>query len=681
MKRRLTVLTVGVFLISASILGRAVWVQIIGDQRLQNLAQRQFRTKVLLRPRRGVIVDRTGEALAVNAETKSLAANPKRIEPKEKQRIGRLLSRATGVSLKRIQKKLESTKSFVWIKRDLPSDKLKKLKDWGLMDEEGGVVEGLLLVKESKRVYPNGTAAAHILGSVNVDLEGLEGIELWKNEDLRGKVVSVRAVKDAFGRPTFLDAVAALGLQKGETVQLTLDASLQFTVERELDSTLAESKARAGTAIVMNAETGDILAMASRPTFNPNQRGGAASLRRNRVLTDGFEPGSSIKAILMASALSNGWDPDVELWGGLGSVVVQGREISDHGEKHKWLTLEQIIQFSSNVGAAKVALKLGAKAFHFSLRAFGFGEKTGIGFPGEFGGMLPAVDSISDIRLANIGFGQGFLATPLQVARAYATFLNGGYLVEPKLIQRVGDLDFNEVRKKRIITPGVADQVVRALIRATSNEGTAPSARLDGYAIAGKTGTSQVIDPATKKYSKSHYVASFVGFAVGVEPKLVIFTSIDRPKGNYYGGQVAAPLFNRIFQAAASRFSVPSRTTEPTPRKLLAEMEGRGKQQMADELEQTKAHPKMPSLRPEIASLATAFTRDRVKILWEGKRDDGKMIWKVPDFTGMSPREVVYLLQGYDFKLKVKGFGRVSKQVPPPGGVLVDGQTVVLESR
>lgn len=307
-----------------------------------NMARKQFQSKVLIRPRRGAIVDRNGEPLAINIETSSLAANPSKVDnPKA---LAKLLHKATEVPYKKIVQRLSGNNEFVWIKRHLTENELHRLKKWRLIGADGDLIPGLMQVKESKRVYPHGELAAHVLGSSNIDSEGVEGIELWQDEKMRGKVLSVSAIKDAMGRPTFIDSVSAKSVQDhrdGQPVTLTIDASLQYAVEQELKNTVTKHSARGGSVIVMNAVNGEILAMANQPAFNPNDKNVAPDRRRNRALTDGYEPGSTLKAVLMASALSNNWKPSDQVWGEMGQgLKIQGRKISEAEahEKYGWLT-------------------------------------------------------------------------------------------------------------------------------------------------------------------------------------------------------------------------------------------------------------------------------------------------------------------------------------------------------
>jgi cell division protein FtsI (penicillin-binding protein 3) len=646
----------GCVLIAALVIGRAVQIQIIGNDRLDNMTQRQFSSHVLIRPRRGIITDRNGEPLAVNVERQSLAADPSRIQ--NRKTLARLLSKATNISYSRLLSRLKGKREFVWIKRHLSEAELGRLKSFGIIDSAGDLSPGLWMVNESQRVYPHGELAAHVLGSVNLDSEGLEGVELWADDKLQGKVVSVQAVKDALGRPAFLDAVAAKDVKDGEPVNLTIDASLQFAVEQELKASVSKTGSRSGTAIVMNAVTGEILALANEPSFNPNQKGSRPEVRRNRAVTDGYEPGSTMKPVLLATALSHGFRLTDRIYGEKGSFVVQGHRISEAEthERFEWLTLKRIIQVSSNVGAAKLALKLGADRFLEGLRMFGFGARTGLGFPGEISGVVPPRKNWKPLRTANIGFGQGVLVTPMQMVRAYAAFLNGGWLVQPTLLK--GDFDgFKPEPPKRILSQNVADQVVEALASVTQEGGTGEKAVLPGYEVAGKTGTAQEVDPATGRYSRSRYVASFIGSAIRVQPKLVIFASLDDPKTSYYAAETAAPLFREILNAAVTRFSIPGKP-ELAPHPVA---------EIRDELRLSLAKVVAPS--PDAARLT----------LWKGGTSpDGSVQYRMPDLGGMTAREALRTLTGHPFRVELHGSGVVKSQSPDEGKPISENAIVHL---
>lgn len=722
-QKRIVGLFCSCLLLAALLLGRAALIQLGSDPRLDQMARRQFQSRTLIRPSRGEILDRDGDALAINSESSSLAMNPSRI--RDPRRLARLVSRALNISYAKILARMRDRREFGWIKRHLSDAELVRLRRWHLYDDDGDLLAGLWMVRESRRVYPHGQLAAHVLGDVNLDTEGTEGVELWMDSRLKGKVTSMTAVRDALGRPAFYDESTKSGSEgrDGEPVTLTLDSSLQFAVEEELRSAVRKAGARGGTVIVMNAVTGELLAMANEPTFNPNDHARQPDRRRNRALTDGYEPGSTLKPVLLAAALSHGMKLTDQIWGEHGHFVVQGRRISEAEahEQFEWLSLRKIIQVSSNVGAAKLALKVGADRYYAELKAFGFGARTGLDFPGEISGRIPPRRAWKPLTLANLGFGQGLLVTPLQMTRAYAAFVNGGYLVEPTLIR---DPVLKPQEAHPIMAPAVAAQVVQALRSVTDKEGggTGAKAVLPGYLVAGKTGTAQKVDPQTGAYSRSKYVASFIGFPLNVEPKLVIFASIDEPHGVYYGGEVAAPLFREVLNAAANRFGMPSIPQEgPAPLLASGANPGPGRASEAgalpaapmDRLRLSQADARPPAAAdgdgpvrsgegetqgdsgatgPGASTGAADDLRGEPSLTMPGKpgdpalpgmalarvgrNADGKTLWQLPSLKGLTAREVIEILQGHSFRLELHGTGFVRSQSPEEGKEVADGGAV-----
>ncbi len=638
-------------------ISRAVWVQIVGDARLARMAKRQFDSKYLLRPRRGVIADRNSEPLAVNLEVKSLAVNPQKIT--NAKTLTRLLARALDLPAAKIAEKLASKREFAWLKRHLSEHELNRLTKAGVLDSSGDLIQGLWMVRENKRVYPHGELAAQILGDVDLDSEGLEGVELWQNQKLRGSNISVSGTKDALGRPTFLDTEAAKNLKDGDKIDLTLDSTLQFSVEQSLRQSIARTGSRAGTVMVMDSMSGEMLAIANYPGFDPNRKDSLVTSRRNRAVTDGYEPGSTVKPLLLAIAFQNGSKLTDQIYAEEGSFSVQGKKISEAEahEKFGWITLKKLIQVSSNVGAAKLALKLGADKFYNGLVAFGLGGRSGLGFPGEIQGRIQPKKKWTPLTTANIGFGQGILVTPIQMLRAYAALSNGGFLVEPSLLRNSQEAE-QKNPPKRILSTKTVQGVTEALLTVTTMGGTGVKASVDGYDIAGKTGTAQMVDPSSGKYSRSHYNASFIGYPVGTSEKVVIFVSLDSPRGVYYASETAAPLFREVFQAVATRLSMPA--------KQLPELT----QQKTDETE-----PVTDRIRWSLAKSLNSSSQ----LQWESSTKEGKSYWKMPLLKGLSVREAFLLFRGHNFSFQVQGQGLVRTQIPEPGTKVSEGQTVRLQ--
>jgi cell division protein FtsI (penicillin-binding protein 3) len=665
LKPRMKWVALGATFFGILVLGRAFSIQVMTDPRLERMARRQFQSKVLMSPRRGSILDRNGEALAVNIETSSLAANPTKI--RGRKNLVRLLARALDMPYERLQSRMKEKREFVWLRRHLSERELNLLKKSQIIAADGDLVEGLWLVRESKRVYPHHELASHLLGTTNVDNDGLEGVELWFNSSLKGKVVSVETTRDALGRPTFLDASVARSVKDGENVRLTLDASLQYSVQQELKRSVEKTGSRGGSVIVMNAVNGEILAMANEPAYDPNIPGSPPANRRNRAVTDGYEPGSTLKPVLLAAALSRGMKLSDQIWGNQGSFKVQGKTISEAEahEKFEWVSLKKMIQVSSNVVSAKLALKIGADQYLKVLQSLGFGGRTGIGFPGEISGRIPPRKSWQPLTLANIGFGQGILVTPIQMVRAYASFLNGGWLVDPVLI--TGEHELTRQPPRRVYPASVAEGVVTALSAVTEEGGTGGKAVVDGYRVAGKTGTAQIVDPNTGKYSRSRYISSFIGFATGVDPKVVIYTALDGPKGVYYASETAAPLFKGVLAAVVNRFSMPSdpqlvRHPKDEPHEQLA-----GAPQHQDAIETAQAHSELPIVRQPANQEASA-----------AQLENSNLAWKMPSLIGLTAREALRALQGRPYEIEMEGRGVIRSQHPEAGNTVAEHATIRL---
>lgn len=656
-RKRLTLLAALAFGSGATLIGRAGLLQVMTDERLEKLANRQFQSRMLVKPRRGMILDRVGEPLAINVATHSLAANPSKIP--DRRIAAKRVSQALGVDANLMQKRMKSGKEFLWIKRDLGEVKLSQLRKWGLSGTGTELDEAFWLVREEKRVYPHGGVAAQVLGTTNVDGEGIEGVEQWKNSEMRGTIASVRAVRDALGRPAFLDVADAKESKDGVPVRLTLDASLQFGAEQLVKDAVLKTRSRSGLALVMDARSGEILVMSQYPVFDPNRRSEASEHRRNRAVTDGFEPGSTLKAFLLASAVSGKWKLSDRIWGGRGEVVIQGKRIgeAEAHEKFEWLSLEQMIEVSSNVVAAKLALDVGSDRFIPFLRELGLGTRSGLGFPGEITGRIPTEQGMKPLSLANIGFGQGLVVTPLQMLRAYAAIANGGILPEPRLFtEEAKDVKNGKpIPPKRVFSPLVAEMVTRAL-RAVVEKGTGGKAALEGYVVAGKTGTAQVVDPRTRQYSRSHYIASFAGFPVlsDAKPLPVIYTWLDGPQGVYYASETAAPLFKEVLALVVNRFGIPA--TAPT--RLAAE----------------------PPRKPEVSEPPPVLAEEKPMgpAPASGFEENGSS-WRVPSLVGLTPREALRVMEGKPIEPRLTGFGLVRSQFPTAGSLINEGQTLSLQ--
>jgi len=525
-------------------------IQIRQGQHLAERATRQYERLLPVLSRRGTIYDRAGRELAVSLRVSSLFAQPAAVP--DAARAARLLASVLHQPPRELQARLASDKPFVWLKRQLDPAEAEAVADLGL--------KGIGLVPESRRYYPREELAAHVLGMVGVDERGLEGIEHLYDDLLGGKPEYITARQDALGRLIYRQESPEPKAPIYD-VYLTLDEVLQYVTERELARAVERSRAKAGTALVLDPYTGEILALANRPTFDPNRyRAAGAAARRNRAATDYFEPGSVFKVILAAAAVEEGVvRPGDQFHGENGAIVVSGTTIRDH-EKHGWLTVREILAQSSNVGAIKIAQKLGKSLFYHYISGFGFGAVTGVDVPGETPGLIRRPKSWSALSLSVLSLGQEISVTPVQLAAAFGAVANGGQLVRPHVVRGLRTTDGQAARAvepaviRRVISPETS-RAVLDMLRAVVEEGTGKEAALPEHAVAGKTGTAQKVEGG--RYSHRKVVASFVGMVPAEQPRLVILVVIDEPETLRWGGSIAAPAFREIAREAVQYLKIP----------------------------------------------------------------------------------------------------------------------------
>jgi cell division protein FtsI (penicillin-binding protein 3) len=525
-------------------------IMLLNHERLNKHARMQQLKSENVKVRRGMIFDRHGRELAVNLELESIYCNPSEVSSPE--RAAAALSSLTNKPSKAILTKLTSDGQFVWLDRKLEPDIARKIKD--------AKIKGLGFMPDAKRFYPKGHLASHVLGLVDIDNKGIEGAELKYESYLSRSGGKVFFARDAGGRRL------SQGVEmesKGNDLVMTIDEGLQYIVETELNNAMEQWRASAATVIMMDPFTGEILSIANRPAFNPNLRDRSNDReRRNRAITDCYEPGSTFKIIVGTAALEEeAVKLDTTFDCSRGSVKVGGRVIHD-AHKHGVLTFREVIQKSSNVGSVMVGMKLGREKVYKYAKAFGFGEKTGIDLPGEVSGWIRTPDKWSGMSIGSIAIGQEVAVTPLQVLRAYSAIANGGFLVTPHVVSKVINPDGHILWSfkpdyKRVISQRTAETFKEILKTVTEEGGTAKAAAVSGNFVAGKTGTAQMIDPVTKSYSKEKFVSSFVGYVPADNPRIAMIVVIYEPKGQVYGGVVAAPAFKRIAENALSYMNVP----------------------------------------------------------------------------------------------------------------------------
>jgi cell division protein FtsI (penicillin-binding protein 3) len=528
-------------------------IQILQHHLLSGLAERQYQKSTQLHGKRGTIYDRRLRALALSVDRESIYINPSEFSPSAEAVTK--LARPLGLKDTTILEKAQSERRFAWLKRKIPPDEAASVRALG--------INGVGFVTESQRFYPKRALAGQVIGFVGTDEVGLEGIEHGYEHTLAGEAVSIMLDRDARGRPIALRSDALRQLPRGQDLVLTLDERIQFVAERELREQIARLGARGGTAVVMHPFTGEILALANETAFDPNIfREATAKAWRERSITDTFEPGSTIKALVAAGTLEARLvRPDDMFFGEQGSIQVGTLTIRDH-EKFSWLTFREVIEKSSNVGAIKVGQRLGKDQLYDYLTRFGLGSQSGVDFPGEASGLLRPPPQWSEVSLASLSIGQELSVTALQLATAFSALANGGMLMRPYLVKAVikeGTVvqETAPTQVRRVITESTARQVTN-LLQGVVTRGSGRTAAVEGYTVAGKTGTAQKYDAGLGKYSAQKSIASFVGYLPADRPQATILVSIDEPQASVaWGGVAAAPVFSAIAQQTMRYLRVP----------------------------------------------------------------------------------------------------------------------------
>ena len=534
--RRIRLLICLFAVVFAGTLARAVWLQGVQAGTLERMATRQHVETEKIPAGRGTIFDRTGEPLAIGEQATTVYADPR--EVKNPRKVAIAAARALDLDANKLYPLLaDRTRHFVYVQRKadpLEAAKLAKLS-----------LPGLGFYPEERRTYPQRSVASHVLGYAGVDNDGLEGLEKTLERSLAGKPGSQTIVRDPFGRA--IDVIATKPERPGNDVFLTIDHRIQANAEAVLRATVKQWGARAATAVVLDPHTGAVLAMANAPSFDANKFSAAsADRRRNRAITDTYEPGSTFKLVTVSGALSEKLVAPSTKFRLETSIQVADRIIHEHEPRStQTMSVAQILSESSNVGTITLAQLLGKDRLLDWIGRFGFGRPTGVDFPGESPGILPGYWSGSTI--GNVPIGQGIAVTPLQMAAAYGAIANGGTLHKPYLIERVGAERRHRPAGRRVVSDTVSAQVMTMLRDVVSAEGgTGAAAAVPGYTVAGKTGTAAKPEPGG--YSTSRYVASFVGVVPAKDPRLVILVSVDEPRLAIWGGVVAAPAFSKIAQ-------------------------------------------------------------------------------------------------------------------------------------
>lgn len=547
------------------VLFRLVSLQVLQAAELTLKADRQHQKTVSLEGARGTIVDRHGKVLAMNMDVPSVFGVPTALNSPAK--TARSLSPVLRVSTHELERKLRQDRGFVWLARKLDPEQGRRL--------EGMPIEGIGMVMEGRRFYPKGPLLSHVLGFAGMDGEGLEGIERRYESHLRGEKRVTILQRDALGRTVFPKGRVEQVPTPGHSLVLTIDEVIQYITEKELEEAVSRVHAKSGTMIVLDPQTGALLALAVSPRFDPNAVGSIGPDRwRNRALTDAYEPGSTMKAIVAAAAVEeNVMKPGTMVFGENGRMTVANTVIHDH-EKMGWVTFAEVIQKSSNIGAAKTGMALGEQRLYRYLQAFGFGQRTEIDLPGEVGGLLKDFRYWGRRSLASISMGQEIGVTPIQMVSAVGAIANGGVLMKPYVVSEIRDAEGRALKqvlpqvKRRVVSEETA-RMITTILEGVVTDGTGGKAAIPGFRVAGKTGTAQKIDPRTGAYSPTLFVGSFVGFAPADNPRLAMIVVIDEPHGEAWGGTVAAPVFRRVGEQVLNYLGVSS--NEPVKLAMASE--------------------------------------------------------------------------------------------------------------
>ncbi len=620
---------------------RAFHLQVLSRDALSARAARQSNLVVRVPSKRGAILDRNGHSLAVSVPVPSVFAIREQVE--DRVLTAKVLSKVLKLDRRTLADRLGVGSGFVWLKRRIAPEEAEKVAELDL--------KGVGIQSEPRRYYPNKGLAAPVLGFVGVD-RGLEGLEYSLEEHLRGGEGERMLVKDALGTSIVPGDQWAMEPSAGSTVQLTIDRTLQHFAEQSLETGARKAGAAGGALIIMETATGRILAMASYPGFNPNNFQNYSSFEyRNRPVNFEYEPGSTFKIVTISGALQEGVYDDKEIiFCQNGKFRVADAVIND-SVPHGWLTLRGILRKSSNIGASRVGLAMGSSRLEKYVRDFGFGTRNSLLLPGVRSGSVRAASGWTLVDIANISFGQGLGVTPLQMVNAFNAVASGGILLKPYIISRLSSasgatiLENHPTVLRRVLREDIARKMTSMLVSVTSSGGSGVRAAIPGYLVAGKTGTAQKFSREEGAYSRSDFVASFAGFAPADNPVITAIVVLDRPKENIYGGVVAAPVWAEVVSKSLKYLGV-----EPG-------------------LPGDRKDPGLES-KPETVI---------AKITGEAKMPPERTV--MPDLTGMTLREALASLSGFETSVDVSGSGVVVSQKPPVGGPVGDSVQVRLQPR
>ena len=651
------------------VVARLVYLQVSQHDGLVNRARQQQQNAIETSPQRGDLLDRQGRQLARSLQTVSFFVDPDGLNPAELNCTADYLSQALGLNYTDLSSQLNDAQAkkrrFVWVARRLDADLASKIVAMNL--------PGLQARQEPKRFYPNGQLASHILGFVGLDGEGLGGLEQFYNQKIAGEPGRLFLERDAVGNPYESLEIAS---KQGQTIVLTIDQAIQYQAERALQAAVAGSHAKSGSVIVLDPRSGDILALANAPSFDPNNVGAASpDARSNWALQNIYEPGSTFKIVAFSAAIEKKLaKPDDRIDCQMGTITVAGRLVHDH-HAFGTLTLAEALAKSSNVAAIKLGIRVGDESMYDYITRFGFGSRTGIELPGETAGIVRKVSRWQPSSIGSIAMGQEIGVTPVQMVAAFGALANDGLRIAPHLVREIrnsaGTVVYRPQPEQRRVVSAETAIALRGMLEGVTLNGTARKAQLDGYSAAGKTGTAQKIDPRTKAYSSTKFVGSFVGFAPVTNPQVVIIVVIDEPAGSYHGGDVAAPVFREIAEQILPNLGVMPDIETKTAPELIAQNQNAEtvvkmrEKQARSEQERRATFPTVDSNEGQGGEVVYAVAANKSMLM--------------PDLHGRSVRDVARTCAQLGLQIEARGEGRVTRQNPAPGREVGTGQVVYID--
>lgn len=668
-KRIFHLFLIVVFIMSAIIL-RLGWIQILKNDFYQSKALNQRLRKLKVEPKRGFIYDRNGEELAVSASADTVVAIPPEIENPD--RVADKLALILEISRKKIYKQITKRAYAVYLERKVSEEKAAQVKKLDLA--------GITFTEESKRFYPKGKLAAHVLGFAGIDNQGLNGVELSYDQELRGQPGRVMIEKDATGQQIPNGVEKYSDPQDGNNVYLTIDHVIQYIAKRELEKALQVNEAKSGTIIVMNPQNGDVLALANQPTYNPNNFAKyEPRLWRNSAISDTYEPGSTFKIVTAAAGLAEGVVNPKDTFFDPGYIKVSGEVINcwkngGHGKQ----TFTEVVANSCNPGFVQVGQRVGKKDFYNYVKAFGFGQETDIKLPGEANGLVYESDNIGPVELATMSFGHGISVTPIQLATAASAVANDGKLLKPKLVKKIENEQGEIIERKnselvRQIIPKETAKTLRELLAGVVAEGSGKKAQVEGYRIGGKTGTA-------KHYGVQSYDSSFIGMLPVDDPKLVVLVVMRGVTSYpYYGSQVAAPIFHNVVKDTVRYLEIPPGQkgeeieSEEVPEVEVPSLINRPFDQVQSKIRKLGLNFKLEGdgnkIVDQIPKPGAKIKTGATLILFSSDGVDNKKRYKVtvPDLEGMELTKAQKLLADLGLKLDWQGEGKIISQEPVPG--------------